>query len=484
MTPSTAVLLAVLAVCAGVLAIAVVASRRTHNAADFLVANRRLGVWLTALGYSGNASSAWFLLIMGAAAFRWGWSAVWIWVAALLGCVINGWYIAPRLRALAVTGNAATLMQVLSADAGDRLQPLLVRSGFLILTVLLIGLMAGMLHDAGEIGAAYLGYSAGTVIVVGAVLVAACMLVGGVFAAGMTDALQMGMALCVALFLLIPVVMLTNGWHALAVAFQSLGPAATDPFGGRHGVVALAFAAGVSGLGLSMTGQVHAVGRYLAVRDEAALRGARWLALVWTAVMFAAMLACGWGARVLYDGLTNPLHAPFAIASRILPPSLAAVLMVPLLAAVVLGIAGPLLTIAASASVDLKRTTVPVALLVTRATLAGAATLAVVIALYGRSSLLDQAVFAYTALGAAFGPLLLVCLSGKRIRPGSALGAMWAGFTLSLLFHLLPDSPGDFLERVLPFVAALGIALTGGERRRNPDRADRSQETVHDRVAI
>ena len=61
---------------------------------------------------------------------------------------------------------------------------------------------------------------------------------------------------------------------------------------------------------------------------------------------------------------------------------------------------------------------------------------------------------------------------------------MWAGAILSWLFHLLPDSPGDFLERILPFVAALGIALTGGERRNNPDRADRAQETVHDRVPI
>jgi sodium/proline symporter len=96
----------------------------------------------------------------------------------------------------------------------------------------------------------------------------------------------------------------------------------------------------------------------------------------------------------------------------------------------------------------------------------------------------EHAMFGYAAIGAAFGPLLLVRISGKRVRPGATLGAMWSGFILSLLFHLLPDSPGDFLERVLPFVAALGIALTGGERRRNPDRADRSQETVHDRVPI
>ena len=105
-------------------------------------------------------------------------------------------------------------------------------------------------------------------------------------------------------------------------------------------------------------------------------------------------------------------------------------------------------------------------------------------ALFAPLSVLDQSLLAFTVVGAAFGPLVIVRVAGKRIRPGSALGAMWAGTLLTLVFHLLPDSPGDFLERVLPFFAALGIALGGGERRANPDRADRAQETVHDRVPI
>ena len=87
-------------------------------------------------------------------------------------------------------------------------------------------------------------------------------------------------------------------------------------------------------------------------------------------------------------------------------------------------------------------------------------------------------------MGSTLGPLMLVRLGGKRVRPGSTLGALWAGALLTLVFHLLPDAPGDFLERVLPFVAGLGIALSGGERRRNPDRADRAEETVHDRLPI
>ena len=91
---------------------------------------------------------------------------------------------------------------------------------------------------------------------------------------------------------------------------------------------------------------------------------------------------------------------------------------------------------------------------------------------------------AWHALGAAFAPLLIVQLSGKRVRAGSALGSIWAGFALTLIFHAMPDTTGDLLERAIPFIAAMGIALSGGDQRRNPNRADRGDETVHDRLPI
>jgi sodium/proline symporter len=48
----------------------------------------------------------------------------------------------------------------------------------------------------------------------------------------------------------------------------------------------------------------------------------------------------------------------------------------------------------------------------------------------------------------------------------------------------MPDTTGDLLERAIPFIAAMGIALSGGDQRRNPNRADRGDETVHDRLPI
>ena len=214
------------------------------------------------------------------------------------------------------------------------------------------------------------------------------------------------------------------------------------------------------------------------------MRIARWVAPLWIAILLAAVVFCGWCARVLYSGLEHPEQSLAVIASRLLPPWLATLIVVGLASAVISAIASQLLVIASGLAVDLKRPTTPPSLPWLRGMLLVAAVLACIALIYAPSKIVDHAMFAFTALGASLGPLLLVRLSGKRIRPGSTLGAMWAGFLLSLVFHLLPDSPGDFLERVLPFIAALGIALTGGERRRNPDRADRSQETVHDRVPI
>lgn len=483
MTRSATALLTLLALLAALLSIMAWAARRTHNAADFAIANRRLGPWLVTLSYAATGVNAWMLMTVAAAAFLWGVSAAWIWAAVLFGCVVNMWFVAPRLRAASIGSGGVTVIHLLSADAGDRLQPLVVRSAVLIMMVTLLMQIAAILHFAGAM-LADVGLSTINVLLLSLTVLTATVFAGGLRAASMIDAIQSVVLIAVALFLPLPALIATGGLSELRMAFMTIGPEATDWFGGKNGVAAIAFAAGVVGLGLAMCGQPHALARFMAAKDETALRIARWVAPVWIAILLAAVVFCGWCARVLYSGLENPEQSLAVIASRLLPPWLATLIVVGLAAAVISAIASQLLVLASGFAIDLKRPTTPLSLPWLRGMLLVTAVLSCLVLLYAPSGIVEHAMFAFTALGASLGPLLLVRLSGKRIRPGSTLGAMWAGFVLSLVFHLLPDSPGDFLERVLPFIAALGIALTGGERRRNPDRADRSQETMHDRVPI
>jgi sodium/proline symporter len=463
---------------------AVWASKRTHHTSDYLIANRRLGAALAICGYVGGATNAWVLVLVTSAAFMWGLSAVWLAAGLLSSAVLSMGYIAPRLRAMAAGQDSMTLTQFISTDAGDRLQPIITRSAAAIAILMLVLQVSGLVRAAADFLSFDAGYSIGTTAVLGVALVTASVLAGGLRAASVCDAIQT-IAMGVALLLLpVPAIVALGGWEALMSGIAALGPSMSDWFAGKSGVVALALAGGAIGLGLAIPGQPHAMARLMAVRDGGSLLKMRCIAPVATAVLLALALLCGWCTRVLYDGLQQPEQALHALATRLLPPSVAAVFVVALFGSLLVSVASPLLAIASQCSVDLRRSASAPSAGWTRAALVLVAIVAAVLALLAPLDMTKHGLLPFVALGATFGPLLLVRLTGKRIRPGSQLGAMWAGFLLTIVFHFLPDSPGDFLERVLPFVAALGIALTGGERRRNPDRADRAQETVHDRIPI
>jgi sodium/proline symporter len=463
--------------------VAVWAARRTHNATDFFLGRRRLGAVLLASSHVANATSGWMLLVIAGAAFTWGYAAIWIWFAMLCGYAVNGFYVAPRLRLLSMGQGSITIAQVLAADAGDRFQVLVLRSAALIVFTAFLLEIGAVVHAGGTL-AGELGFDATSAVIAVFVAIVAYTAIGGYWAASVTDLVQVSIMLLAVLLLPLLGLAAAGGLGQLQMGFAALGPQMNDWLGARSGVVAIAFVAGVSGYGFGLAGQPHALSRFMAAKDEAALRSARWIALLCVGVLVGAALVCGWCASVLYAGLEDPQRVLFAIAERILPPWASAMLAAAMMCAMFSGIGNRLLVVASSLSVDTRAGNSPSSFAWARVVLVLFAIVALCFSLYSRGDLLEQTLFAFSGMGAAFGPLLLVRLAGKRVRPGSTLGAMWAGFVLTALFHALPDAPGDFLERVLPFVAALGIALSGGERRRNPDRADRSQETVHDRVPI
>lgn len=484
MTRSATVLLTLLAFAALLLAVAVWAGRRTHNAADLVLANRRLGLWPLALSCAANTVNGWLLMTLAGAAFVWGWSAAWIWAAFVAGAALALFFIAPRLRSITVAQGNATLFQVLSVDAGDRLQPWVARSASLIFLLCVLLQTSAMLRFAGALLVDEFGFNLISMALTSVFLITVCAFAGGLRAAAVGDAVQIITIVVLGALLLLAARVAIGGSEQLQIAFTALGPTATDWFGGRNGVVALAFAAGVFCIGLGTTGQPQIATRFMAARDEVTLRRASWLALACVALLVGVGLCCGWAASVLYAGSNRPELAMFTIADRLLPPALAAVMVAALIAAILANAGTQLLALASSLGIDLRRMNAPLSISWIRAAMVLSAVLVVLSTLIAPLSLFEHAMFGYAAIGASFGPLLLVRISGKRVRAGATLAAIWSGFILSVLFHLLPDSPGDFLERVMPFVASLGIALTGGERRRNPDRADRSQETVHDRVPI
>jgi len=86
---------------------------------------------------------------------------------------------------------------------------------------------------------------------------------------------------------------------------------------------------------------------------------------------------------------------------------------------------------------------------------------AIILAIGAPATIFNRVLFAWHAVGSALGPLLLLILAGFRVKPKYILGSIWIGFGATVILHWLPDSPGDWLERLAPFAIALAIAAIG-----------------------
>src|SRR5690606_18001130 len=120
-------------------------------------------------------------------AFAWGLAAIWMWLAVMLGYAINLFWIAPRLRQLSVRQHSLTLIQALSMDAGDRLQPLIVRSAALIVSIALLLEISAVLSVATSVFVTDFGFDATTAAITAMAVIVAFVLAGGFWAASLAD---------------------------------------------------------------------------------------------------------------------------------------------------------------------------------------------------------------------------------------------------------------------------------------------------------
>ena len=93
--------------------------------------------------------------------------------------------------------------------------------------------------------------------------------------------------------------------------------------------------------------------------------------------------------------------------------------------------------------------------------LAIALLLAIVLAINFPDRIFNRVLFAWQALAAAFGPLLVVSLWRGPVRPAWRITALAVGFLLTVTLSWTVDSPGDWVERLVPLAIALGLAWQG-----------------------
>ncbi|MBT8039393.1 MAG: sodium/proline symporter [Gammaproteobacteria bacterium] len=439
------------------------ASRRNADSTDFYLGGRNLGGAVAALSASASSSSAWSLLGVSGAAFAWGLPALWLIPATVLGFCINWYLVAPRLSRQSRDSGAITLTEFLAGPPGDPARRTIMRLGALIILFCFTFYIAAQFQAAGKTFASVLGVDPILAIVIGAAVVLVYVWLGGFWAASVTDSVQ-GLLMALSALLLPLLALAAIGGPGELIASLSTG--ADISWTGQSTLpAAIGFVFGLFGIGLGYPGQPHVVNRFMAIRDAAALRRGRRIAIAWALVIYTGMVTLGWCGRLLVADLGDGEQVLFVLATLLLPALAAGVMVSAILSAIMSTADSQLLVAASSVSHDWRDGRGD-ARGVTQArwVVFIIGLLAIALAVFFPDDIFSRVLFAWQALAAAFGPLLVVTLWRGRVAPAWRVAALSCGFALTVVLSWTVESPGDWIERLLPLLAALLLSWLGARK--------------------
>jgi len=443
------------------------ASRRNTDSTDFYLGGRQLGGLVAALSASASSSSAWSLLGVSGAAFAWGLPAIWLIPATVLGFCINWFLIAPRLAHASRANGALTLTEFVAGPPGDPARRTMMRLGAAVILFSFTFYIAAQFQAAGKTFASVLDVQQTMAIVIGAAVVLVYVWLGGFWAASVTDSVQGLLMALTALLLPILALVAVRGPADLASALWSAASSTDGAWTGQAGLpAAIGFVLGLFGIGLGYPGQPHVVNRFMAIRDDRAIVHGRRVAITWAVIIYCGMVVLGWSGRILVAELGDGEQVLFVLATLLLPAIAAGVMVSAILSAIMSTADSQLLVAASSVSHDLRGggPAAPGDLARARLVVLAIGALAIALAVFFPDDIFSRVLFAWQALAAAFGPLLVITLWYGPVAPAWRIAALSGGFVLTVALDWTVQSPGDWVERLVPLGFALALAWLGARK--------------------
>lgn len=442
------------------------AARRSKDGSDFYLGGRGLGPWVASISAAASSSSAWSLLGVSGAAFSNGLSAIWLFPACLSGFALNWFVVARPLRQLSRNQSSVTLTELLAADATPRLSRWITISASIVILASLGIYVSSQFQAAGKTFAETLDMSMTAAVLTGGGIVLLYTMSGGFWAASISDLIQ-GLVMAAAA-IVVPAAALieVGGFGAMIDGMRELGGNFATLGNGATGLAFLGLVVGYFGIGWGYPGQPHVVNRFMAIRDEKDLRTGTWISMTWAAVMYAGMLIAGWCGRVLYGSLGDGEAVILRLTTELFPTVAAGIIVAAVLSAIMSTADSQLLVCGSTAAHDLphRRSTSRVGL--DRLAIIGISALAIVGALMVDETIFSQVLFAWSALGAAFGPLVLCRVLRGPVDGRYALASIWLGVGVTLIWFFTPVLKSALYELVPAFLVA-AIPAWVGSRRRN-----------------
>lgn len=443
--------------------------RRKQSSDDFILGNRSANFWLTALSAQASDMGSWLFLGYPALVFSQGLFAAWAAIGLIIGMFINWHYVAPRLRRLTEQFGSLTLSAYFESRFRDQSGMLRLLSGLMSILFFTIYIASGLVA-MGILMESLLGLSYQIGSAIGLTFIVGYVLLGGYRTVAWIDLFQgfflLGVIVFIPLYLLPQVGALPDLFHAVSAKqlSTSLFPDFTLPTLWQILMTAI-------GWGLGYFGQPHILTKFMGIRRTEEMWKAKYLGISWLFVTLGAATLTGLlGIALFPHGLADSQQVILSLVQETLLPLLSGLVLCAILAATTNVMAAQILIVASNLSEDFyrkhfrKNASSQELLWVSRLSVVAVALVGYLIASLPHGSIYHLVLYAWSGLGASFGPLVLLSLYSKRIhRWGAAAGivvggsasAIWPYFNQLYQWEIAPIIPGFALGLIALYAVSL-----------------------------
>lgn len=449
------------------LAIGLISHKRQTTSADFIVGNRSLNFWLTALTAHASDMSSWLFMAFPAALYVGGVPEAWIAVGLIFGMWCNWQFVAEKLRIMTERYNSYTLSTFFERRFSDSTGIIRILTAVMMLifmtTYLSSGLIAmGILFDS------LFGVNYFIGLFVASLVVVTYTFTGGFITVAWTDFVQ-GIFLLIAI-LIVPI-LAYNQIGGMTPIVQAAGQYDIS----LHLIKDLSWETFLqiiffASWGLGYFGQPHIVTKFMGIKSAGEIYKSKYLGMSWQVLTLGAAALTGLiGIKFFNHSLENPQLVFVEMVKVLFNPWVGGFILCGLIAANMSTMDSQLLVSASVISEDiykhlLNRAASPITLLrASRISVILVAAISLSIAFMKSATIMEVVHYAWNGLGSSFGPLMLMALYSKRTNRFGAIAGILTGGLIAAFWPLInPLLTEVKVPSMLPgfFLGLLAIRVT------------------------
>ena len=438
------------------LAIGFFSYQKQMSASGFILGNRSMNSWLTALAAHASDMSSWLFMAYPAAIFTKGVIGTWTAIGLIICMYLNWRIIAPKIRVATEKFNSMTFSSFFESRFKDNSGWIRVFSALVIIVFYTIYISAGLTTLGCTLELLFkLKYVVG--VVIGLMIVVPYVFSGGYLTLAWIDLCQGLFLMCVIIAIPLCLLPQVGGWSAISdsLVLNNLTSHLLPDFSGTTiiSIISLAF-----GWGLGYFGQPHIVTKFMGIKNVSDIPTSKWIGMTWMVLSLGAATLVGLVGIAFFNGqLANPELVLIEMVKKSFSPLILGFVLCAIIAAAINAMSSQILVLSSSLAEDLYKklwrthASSKEILFISRMGILLVTCVAFLIAFRQTNTIYELVLYAWSGIGASFGPLVILSLYAKKTNKyGAWAGILTGGITSALwpLFDktLAPLIPGFFLS--------------------------------------